>query len=745
MKYKDPTESVDARTEDLLARMTLPEKVGQLIQMDGHRNDLDELIFRTHIGSLLHIQNEDLSKAIDKAAESRLGIPILFGDDCIHGHSFHHGATIFPTQLGMACSWNVDLIQESARVTAKEVRLTGLKWTFSPVLCIARDLRWGRVGETFGEDPFLIGEFAAAMIRGYQGSGLDDNEAILATAKHYAAYSETQGGRDASEADVSRRKMRSFFLPPFERAVREGCLSFMTGYQSINGVPSTANRWLLNDLLRDEWGFDGVLVTDWDNVGRMHWEQKICPTLKDAVALAIKSGNDLAMSTPGFFEAALEAVAEGLVDEAEIDVIVRRLLRLKFKMGLFENPGKPDLEAQKVVIGCDEHRQVNLEITRESLVLLRNQGLLPLADHTPTKIAVIGPNADDDQAQMGDWAGASGQVSWIADGHPRECSKTVLDGIRDLAPAGSEIRYAKGADIAILVEEDNPDGYEDGQVKKVQLEVAQDDPELIAEAVAAAEASDVVVLVVGDAKPFYGECCSTATLDLQGGQQALIQAVAQTGKPLIVVLINSKPLILPEAIQNAEALIEAFNPGMTGGTAIAEAIFGKINPCGRLPISFPYHVGQQPIYYNQVRGQHGNKYADLTQEPLYAFGEGLSYTRFEYGELSMPKSTLNMNDKVVAEIEVANVGDRDGVEIVQAYISDLVTSATWVDKELKAFVRVPLKAGEKKTVQIEFPVADCSIVNAEGLRVVEPGDFDLLVGPSSRKSALKQASFQITA
>jgi len=341
VRYKDPKQSVETRVNDLLARMTLEEKVGQMMQLDG-RGDLEEPIFGKQVGSLLHCQNEHAAEAMEMAANTRLGIPMLFGDDCIHGHSFHPGATIFPTQLAMAGSWNRELIEASARVTAKEVRLTGLKWTFSPVLCLTRDLRWGRVGETFGEDPFLIGEFACAMIRGYQGTGLDDPESILACAKHYAGYSETQGGRDASEADISRRKLLSYFLPPFERAAKEGCLSFMTGYQSIEGVPSTANRWLLKEVLKDDWGFNGVLVTDWDNVGRMHWEQKVVPNIKEAAVLAIRSGNDLIMSTPGFYEGAIAACREGLIEEEEIDEIVARLLALKFKLGLFEDSGRPD-------------------------------------------------------------------------------------------------------------------------------------------------------------------------------------------------------------------------------------------------------------------------------------------------------------------------------------------------------------------------------------------------------------------
>ncbi|WP_309380334.1 glycoside hydrolase family 3 N-terminal domain-containing protein [Cerasicoccus frondis] len=739
--YRDPSKTVDERVADLLGRMTLEEKVGQLMQLDGGRGDLNELINEKKVGSLLHIQNEAAAKAMDMASETRLGIPILFGDDCIHGHSFHAGATIFPTQLGMAGSWNPELIEETARVTAREVRLTGLKWTFSPVLCLTRDLRWGRVGETFGEDPFLIGEFACAMIRGYQGDGLDDPESILACAKHFAGYSETQGGRDASEADLGQRKMRSFFLPPFERAAREGCLSYMTGYQSIEGVPSTANRWLLNDVLKEEWGFKGILVTDWDNVGRMQWEQKIVPTLKDAAALAIKSGNDLMMATAGFYEAALEACAEGIVQESEIDAIVERLLALKFRMGLFEDPGKPDLERQKVVIGCESHREVNEAIARRSLILLQNDGTLPLDGKALKRIAVIGPNADDQHAQLGDWAGASGQVGWIPDGHPRECTKTVLDGIRALAPAGCEVSYAKGAHLTTLVEVEDEGGYDDGQVKRKTLEIAEPDDALIEEAVAAANEADISVVVVGDSVRLCGEYRSTATLEMQGGQVELLDALAKTGKPMILVLINSKPLVLPKSVHNVAAIFEAFNPGMMGGQAIAEAIFGELNPSGRLTISIPYHVGQQPIYYSQVRGQHGDRYADLTQDPHFAFGYGLSYSSFEYKDLQLEKVDLAEGDELQFQVTVTNTSDRAGRETVQAYVSDLVTSATWVNKELKAYQQIDLEPGESKTVSLSLPVAECSIVNAAGKRVVEPGEFELQVGSSSRDCDLIKAKF----
>lgn len=742
-KYKDPDHSIDRRVADLLSRMELEEKTGQMMQLDGGRGDLRELIFDKKVGSLLHCQNELAAKAMDMASQTRLAIPILFADDCIHGHSFHAGATIFPTQLTMASSWNKELIEASARITAREVRLTGLKWTFSPVLCLTRDLRWGRVGETFGEDPFLIGEFGSAMIRGYQGKGLDDPESILACAKHYAGYSETQGGRDASEADISRRKLRSYFLPPFERAAKESCLSFMTGYQSIEGVPSTANRWLLHDVLKEEWGFSGILVTDWDNVGRMHWEQKIVPNIKEAAALAIRSGNDLIMATPNFYNGALEACNEGLIHESEIDAIVGRLLTLKFKLGLFENPGRPDIQRQALVIGCKEHQQINTEIARRSLILLQNDGILPLNRHKAHKIAVIGPNADDAQTQLGDWAGASGQVEWILDGHPRECTITTLDGIRTIAPKGSRICYVKGADIAFAYN-DSGDRYDDGQSHSALTRIAESDSGKIQTAVNAAKEADVSVVVVGDNIHLVGECRSTATLELQGGQLQLLEALSELKTPMIVVLINSKPLVLPKSIQNAAAIIEAFSPGMMGGKAIAEAIFGVFNPSGRLTVSIPYHVGQQPIYYSQVRGQHGNRYADLTQDPHFAFGFGLSYTVFKYSDLKILNTEeITSNDTLLCSIKVTNTGTIAGRETVQAYISDCVTSTTWVNKELKAYQQVDLLPGEAKDIEIFIPISDCSIVNTSGESIVEAGEFELQVGSSSRDIDLVKLRFQV--
>lgn len=733
--YLDATLPTAHRVADLLGRMTLPEKVGQMMQLDS-REDLDDHVLSKHVGSILHTSPERVLRAQDLTTQTRLRIPLLIAEDCIHGHSFYEGATIFPTQLGMAATWDPQLVERVARVTAVEAAATGVHWTFSPVLCIARDLRWGRVDETFGEDPVLIGELAAAMVRGYQGDGLKDDTAILATAKHFAGYSETQGGRDASEADLSRRKLRSWFLPPFERVAKEGCATFMLGYQTTDGVPITVNSWLLDEVLRGEWGYQGTLITDWDNVGRMVWEQKLQPDYAHAAAAAVKAGNDMIMTTPQFFEGALQAVEDGLLAESDLDRAVTRILTLKFDLGLFENPRRPDAERQRVTINHDDHAALNLQVARRSLVLLRNDGVLPF---TRGKIAVVGPLADDAQTQLGDWAGSSGQADWLPTGHPREMITTVLDGLRELS--SQEVTYARGADILTLERDPEGDTFPDGQPRPKIVQPCAPDANLIAEAVAAAEDADYVVAVVGDQIELVGEGRSTATLDLIGGQIALLDALAESGKPLVVVLLASKPLVLPESARNAAALLWVANPGMQGGRAIAEVLHGLIEPSGRLPISFAAHAGQQPTYYNQIRGQHGSRYADLTQEPAFAFGEGLSYTTVEYGDLHVETAVLRPDETVRASITLTNTGSRPSRETVQVYVSDAVTSVSWADKELKTFRQVDVEPGETVKVDLELPVAACTIVDAAGQRVVEPGEFVLLVGPSSKD--LRRAEFTV--
>lgn len=755
--YLDPALTVPERVADLVGRMTLAEKVGQMLQLNA-KDGVRHLIEDMHAGSILHASPDRVLEAAALTERTRLRIPLLVAEDCIHGHSFWEGATIYPTQLGMAATWDPELVERIARATAVEVAATGVHWTFSPVLCIARDLRWGRVSETFGEDPFLIGELASAMVRGYQGDGLDDPTAVLACAKHFAGYSETQGGRDASEADISRRKLRSWFLPPFERVAREGCRTFMLGYQSMDGVPVTVNNWLLNEVLRGEWGYTGTLVTDWDNVGRMVWEQRVYADHAQAAAAAVRAGNDMVMTTPDFFGGAQEAVAGGTLDEAEIDAAVRRILTLKFELGLFENPRHPDRERQAAVIGSAGHAGLNLEAARRSLVLLTNDGTLPLAGGfaagadgraladagaTPRTVAVIGPNADDPQTQLGDWAGSSGQADWLPDGQPRDMIRTVLEGFREHAPDGWTVTHARGADILTVGQDPEGAFFPDGQPRPEIVVPAEPSEALIGEAVAAAQAADYVVAVVGDRIELVGEGRSTATLELIGGQVALLDALAAAGKPLVVVVISSKPLVLPPSAHHAAAIVHAFNPGMLGGRAVAELALGLLEPSGRLPISFARHSGQQPTYYNQVRGQHGSRYADLTQSPAFVFGEGLSYTTVAYTELEVLTEVLGAGDTLRARVLVRNTGDRPVRETVQPYVSDTVTSVTWAEKELKAYRQVTLEPGESREVVIELPAAACSLVDAEGNRVVEPGAFELLVGPSSRDEALLRAGFTV--
>ncbi|HMQ65273.1 MAG TPA: glycoside hydrolase family 3 C-terminal domain-containing protein, partial [Arachnia sp.] len=471
------------------------------------------------------------------------------------------------------------------------------------------------------------------------------------------------------------------------------------------------------------------------------------------------AGNDMVMTTPGFFDGALEAIRDGLLEEPDLDAAVGRILTLKFELGLFENPRRPDRERIATAIGTATHGRLNLEAARRSLVLLRNEdGTLPLAggyradrsgraadgDPAPKRIAVVGPLADDAQTQLGDWAGGSGQAGWL-DGQPRDMITTVLDGLRAHAPSNWTVTHAPGAEI--LTHGSHPDGdyFPDGQPRPPLVVASEPDERLIADAVADAERADYVVAVVGDRIELVGEGKSTATLDLIGGQVALLDALARTGKPLIVVLLASKPLVLPASALDAAAIVWAANPGMKGGRAVSELLLGLIEPSGRLPISFARHAGQQPTYYNQIRGQHGDRYADLTQAPAFAFGEGLSYTWVEYEHLVLDEYAVPTDGVVRAELALRNVGERLVRETVQAYVSDRVTSVSWADQELKGFLQVDLAPGEEKRVALEIPVADLAIVDANGNRVVEPGEFELRVGRSSRDPWTQRATFRVIA
>ncbi|MGE5633172.1 MAG: glycoside hydrolase family 3 N-terminal domain-containing protein [Caulobacteraceae bacterium] len=716
--YKDRSRTPEERTRDLLNRMNIEEKVGQMCQIDGRQNP-EAWIFEKHVGSFLHVTGDEPVRLQKLAAQTRLGIPILFGIDAIHGHTFQSGAVVFPSQLAMSCSWNPELLEETARITAKEVICTGLHWTFSPVLCIGRDSRWGRTGETFGEDPYLVGVFAAAMIKGYQGKNLSDPYSILACAKHFAAYGETLGGRDSSEADVSERKLRSIFLPPFKEAVKAGCASFMAGYNAIDGIPCSANSWLLKEVLKKEWGFEGFVVTDWNNLGWLHETQKVVPSLKDACELALLSGNDMMMSTPGFYEEALALTKEGIIKEELLDAACSRILKQKFRLGLFDDKRFPDSHHAASIMGCEEHRKAAYETALQSIVLLKNgNNILPVSKAVK-RIALVGPNCDNIESQLGDWCfGARdlyrADVSTLSY-HPEYDTSpvvTILEGIRKRAGENVQIVYEKGCDIL------------DDTMQDIQ------------KAVRIALESDIVIAAVGDTLALNGETRDRADLNLTGAQQQLLEALKKTGKPLVVVLINGKPLTVPWIKENADAILEAWNPGMEGGNAIASILFGDYNPCGKLTISFPRHIGQQPVYYNQFPGWHGGRYVEMTAEPLFPFGFGLSYSSCKYSNLRVSSTKLSENDELHVYVDVENTGKYEGTEIVQLYVNDVYSSVTTPVKELKGFTRITLKPGEKGTAEIRLPLSSLALVDKDCKTVVEPGEFKIMAGGSSRDEDL---------
>jgi len=719
--YADPERPVPERVRDLMRRMTLEEMVGQMVQADGRR-DADVQVRERRVGSFLHLLGEPTVALQRLAAETGLGIPLLFGIDAIHGHAFWPGATVFPTQLALSCAFDPELVRIMGRVTAREMAVTGSHWTFSPVLCVTRDLRWGRVGETFGEDPYLIGELGRALVEGYQGERLSDPDSVLACAKHFAGYSETVGGRDAAEADLSERKLRTYFLPPFREAVRAGCRTFMPAYQCIDGVACVVNRRLLTEILRQEWGFDGFIVTDWDDVGRTHTEQRLYPSIAAAVPDVVRAGNDVIMVTPAFYAATLAALARGEIERADVEAACRRVLTAKLELGLFDHKRYPPIERAHEVVGCAAHREPLLRAALESLVLLENRTVqgAPLLPFGPgvRRLAVLGPNADDPLAQLGDWSFGSGQAGLGGAGHPRELVVTVLDGLRARAArAGVVVEHAPGC------------------------HVLDPDPSGIDDAAALARRADVAVVVVGDCLELTGEERDRSSLELTGGQPALLEAVAATGVPLVVVLVSSKPLVIPWVAEHAGALLVAFNPGMKGGQAIAEVLFGDHCPAGKLTVSFPRSLGSQPVHYQQVPGWHGSRHGHYDAQPLYPFGFGLSYTSFAYSDLALSGAQVRRGERVGVAVTVTNRGHRAGVEIVQLYVGDRYSTLSTPARRLRRFVRVELAPGESRRIELALDEEDLAYVGRDGRPVVEAGEFDVWVGGSSRDEDLLAASF----
>lgn len=706
--FKDYQEAkaADERVDDLLSRMSLQEKVAQMVQIPYPMVSKGEAIewAEKGAGSFLHVLGDNARELQSVALKTRLGIPVLFGIDAIHGHGLNENATIFPSQLAAACSWNRKLVETMGRVTAREVATDGLHWTFSPVLCLGRDIRWGRVDETFGEDPYLTGELGASIIKGYQGDSLDSDESILACAKHYIGYGEAVGGRDSCDTEMTFRKLREVFLPPFEKAVKAGCATIMSAYGSIDSTPLTVSKKALHGILKDELGFDGFIVTDWDNVNSLVTNQHVAADISEASRMAAVAGNDMIMTSSEFYTAAIKLVEDGLLDEKIIDGAVRNILRIKFRMGLFE---KPEKKGRPGCFGCAEHLEACKKLSRESVVLLKNSGVLPLKKDIGS-VAVIGPNADDIRAQYGDWTYFS-HPDPNPDHKPMKPYYTVLDGIRELARESSiKVEYHQGCGI---------------------VDRGQDD---LDGAVFAAQKCDAVVLVLGDMIDQTGEFKDRADLALSGSQTALFKKLRSLKKPLITVLVSSKPLCIETIAQETDALIVAFNGGMFGGLAVAEAIFGNLNPSGRLPISFPRHSGQLPVYYNNLPGWHGGKYVDLPAEPLYAFGEGLSYTSFQYSNLQVDDKNLTVS------VDITNTGEMDGFETIQIYFRDCISSVMTPNKQLIGFEKVFLKAKETKNVSFTFECKDFSLVTPDERRVTEPGEFMIMAGSSSKGSDLLQ-------
>jgi len=691
---------LETRVESLLCQMTLEEKAAQMMQIPFPYVSREEALrwARLGAGSFLHVLGDDARELQQIALGTRLGIPVLFGIDAIHGHALNDHATVFPSQLAAACSWNSSLIEEMGRVTAREVATDGLHWTFSPVLCLARDPRWGRVNETFGEDSYLAGELGAAIIRGYQGDRLDGEESIAACAKHYIGYGEALGGRDACDTEMTYRKLREVFLPPFARAVEAGVATVMTAYGSIDGTPFTTSEKTLKTILRDELGFDGFVVTDWDNVTSLVTRQFVAENMDEASLLAANAGNDMIMTTEAFYDSAIRLVRTGRLDERVLDAAVRNILRVKFELGLFERPekrGKPGCFA------CAEHLEASLALARESVTLLKNDGVLPFGAGM-RRIAVIGPNADDIRAQYGDWTYFTHPAANRRK-KPVRPYTTVLEGIRAVTGEnGVAVSYHSGCGV---------------------LESAADD---LDGALEAARDCDAIVLVVGDVPEQTGETKDRANLALSGGQEALFERLKTLSIPMVTVLVASKPLCISRVVEGSSAFLVAFNGGILGGQAVAEALFGRFNPGGKLPISFPRHSGQTPVYYNQLPGWHDGKYVDLPETPLFAFGEGLSYTNFAYSNLRLDADARSVS------VSLQNAGDRAGAETVQVYLRDQVSSVLTPVKRLVAFEKVRLEAGETREVVFSLCREDFSLVLPNERRVVEPGRFTVFVGGSSR-------------
>ncbi|MEP6746589.1 MAG: beta-glucosidase BglX [Bacteroidota bacterium] len=719
------------KAKAMLAKMTLEEKIGQLnlVTPGGGiltgsvvSQGVEENIRKGKVGGLFGIYGpEKVRRAQDLAVKnSRLHIPLIFGLDVIHGHK-----TIFPIPLGLSATWDIDLIEKTARIAATEASADGLEWAFSPMVDIARDARWGRISEGSGEDPYLGGLIAKAMVRGYQGKDLSANTNIMACVKHFALYGGAEAGREYNTVDMSRIKMYEYYLPPYKAAIEAGAGSIMSSFNEIDGIPATGNKWLLTDLLRKQWGFKGFVVSDYTSLSEMTAHGM--GDLSTVSALALKAGLDMDMVAEGFLGTLKKSLQEGGVTLAEIDEACTRILEAKYKLGLFDNPYKYIDEARPAKdILTAATRQASREAAEHACVLLKNnKQLLPL--QKSGTIALIGPLANNQRNMLGTWVVAGDYTK----------SVTVMDGLKNVAGAGVNILYAKGANISddsMLIKNANALGTE--------IETDKSSPEeLMNEAVATANKADVIVAVMGEAADMSGESSSRSDINLPESQKNLLKALAKTGKPIVLVLINGRPLTLPWENDNMNAILEAWAPGTEAGNAIADVLFGNYNPSGKITATFPRSVGQIPIYYNHKNtgrpydgkgpGKFKSYYMDISNDPLYPFGYGLSYTSFDYSDVTLSNSNLKGDETLTATVTVTNTGKYAGEETVQLYISDPVASVTRAVKDLKGFKKTFLQPGEKKQVSFAVTTQQLKFYNSDLKYDWEPGEFIIQIGTNS--------------
>lgn len=716
----------------LMKKMTLEEKIGQLnlpgsgdiVTGQASNSDIAKKIKEGKVGGLFNIKSVAKIRDVQKVAveQSRLKIPLIFGMDVIHGYE-----TVFPIPLGLSCTWDMQAIERSARIAAREASADGICWTFSPMVDIARDPRWGRIAEGSGEDAYLGSQIAKAMVRGYQGSDLSKNNTIMACTKHYALYGAAEGGRDYNTVDMSHQRMYNDYFPPFKAAVDAGAGSFMASFNEIDGVPATANKWLLTDVLRKQWGFKGFVVTDYTGINEMI--DHGIGDLQTVSARALMAGIDMDMVGEGILTTTAKSLREGKVTLQRIDEACRRILEAKYKLGLFDDPYKYcDENRAKTEIFTSANRKEARSIAAQSFVLLKNEGnILPLK--RSGTIALIGPLADNKQNMPGTWSVAANF----------ENATSLLTGLKEVAGNNVRVLTARGSNL------DYDSLFEDraGMFGKSLHHDSRPASVIMQEAIDIANQADVIVAAVGESSEMTGEASSRTNIEIPEAQKALISALLKTGKPVVLVLFTGRPLAMKWEQDNVPAILNVWFGGSEAGYAIADVLFGDMNPSGKLTTTFPQNVGQVPLYYNHKNTgrplpegkwfqKFRSNYLDVSNDPVYPFGFGLSYTHFSYGDLKLSSSSLKGNQTLKASIDITNTGSRDGKEVVQLYIRDKVGSTTRPVEELKGFQKVELKAGETKTISFNITPEDLKFYNYDLKYDWEPGDFVIMIGGNSR-------------